>query len=75
MGLGCAIENACVAAPSQGLGTKVTLLPNGSSASPAAILEFEPAAIMPHPHHEAIAVCTENLNADVMVMKSAEQGV
>ena len=55
MGLGCAIENACVAAPSQGLGAKLTLLPNGPSAAPAAILEFEPTPAAPHPHHEAIA--------------------
>jgi hypothetical protein len=55
MGLGCAIENACVAAPSQGPDAKVTLLPNGPGADPAAILAFEPMAAAPHPHHEAIA--------------------
>jgi nitroreductase len=56
MGLGCAIENACVAAPSQGLDGKVTLLPNGSGLDLAAILTFEPIASAPHPHHEAIAL-------------------
>jgi hypothetical protein len=56
MGLGCAIENACVAAPSQGLDPKVTLLPNGPGSDPAALLEFEPMAVAPHPHHEAIAL-------------------
>jgi hypothetical protein len=56
MGLGCAIENACVAAPSQGLAAKVTLLPNGSGSDPAAIVAFEPTIAAPHPHHEAIAL-------------------
>jgi nitroreductase len=56
MGLGCAIENACVAAPSQGLDANVTLLPNGPGADPAAILAFEPMAVAPHPYHEAIAL-------------------
>jgi hypothetical protein len=56
MGLGCAIENACVAASSQGLNARVTLLPNGPGADPAAILAFEPMAGAPHPHHEAIAL-------------------
>ena len=55
MGLGCAIENACVAAPSQGLDAKVTLLP-GPGTDPAAILAFEPMAAAPDPHHEAIAL-------------------
>jgi len=56
MGLGCAIENACVAAPSQGLAARVTLLPNGLGSDPAAIVAFEPTIAAPHPHHEAIAL-------------------
>jgi len=56
MGLGCAIENACVAAPSQGLDAKVTLLPNGPGADHAAVLTFAPRTAAPHPHHEAIAL-------------------
>jgi hypothetical protein len=56
MGLGCALENACVAAPSQGLEAKVSLLPGGPDADTAAIVEFRPAAVANHKHHEAIAL-------------------
>jgi hypothetical protein len=55
MGLGCAIENACVAAPSQGLNARVALLPNGPSAAPAAVLEFESTAAALDRHRGAIA--------------------
>jgi hypothetical protein len=56
MGLGCALENACVAAPSQGLEAKVSLLPNGPDADTAAVVEFRPTVAAPHPHHKAIAL-------------------
>jgi hypothetical protein len=56
MGLGCALENACVAAPSQGLEAKVSLLPNGPDADTAAVVEFKPMVAAPHPHHKAIAL-------------------
>jgi hypothetical protein len=56
MGLGCALENACVAAPSQGLEAKVSLLPNGPDADTAAVIEFKPTATATHKHHNAIAL-------------------
>jgi hypothetical protein len=56
MGLGCAIENACVAAPSQGLNVKVSLLPKGPTDALAATLAFEPTTGSPHRHQEAIAL-------------------
>jgi hypothetical protein len=56
IGLGCALENACVAAPSQGLEATVSLLPSGSDADTAAVVEFKPTVAVPHPHHKAIAL-------------------
>ena len=56
MGLGCALENACVAAPSQGLEARVSLLPNGPDADTAAVVEFKPMGAAPHPQHKAIAL-------------------
>jgi len=56
MGLGCALENACVAAPSLGLEANVSLLPNGQTADTAAIVEFKPTATAIHKHHKMIAL-------------------
>jgi hypothetical protein len=56
IGLGCALENACVAAPSQGLEAKVSLLPDGPDADTAAIVEFKPTVVAMHKHHKAIAL-------------------
>jgi hypothetical protein len=56
MGLGCALENACVAAPSQSLEAKVSLLPNGPDADIAAAIEFKLAVEATHKHHKAIAL-------------------
>jgi hypothetical protein len=56
MGLGCALENACVAAPSLGLEASVSLLPNGPTADTAAIVQFKPAAPSTHKHHKMIAL-------------------
>jgi hypothetical protein len=56
MGLGCALENACVAAPSQGLEAKVSLLPDGPDADTAAAIEFKPTVAATHKHHKAIAL-------------------
>ena len=56
MGLGCALENACVAAPSLGLEASVSLLPNGPTADTAAIVQFKPAAPYIHKHHKMIAL-------------------
>jgi hypothetical protein len=56
MGLGCALENTCVAAPSQGLAAKVSLLPNGPDGDTAAVVEFEPTVAALHRHHQAIAL-------------------
>jgi nitroreductase len=56
MGLGCAIENACVAAPSQGFNVKVSLLPDGAADAVVATLAFELTTASAHPHQEAIAL-------------------
>jgi hypothetical protein len=56
MGLGCALENACVAAPSLGLEANVSLLPNGQAGDTAAIVEFKPTAPTIHKHHKMIAL-------------------
>lgn len=56
IGLGCALENACVAAPSQGLEAKVSLLPKGPDDDTAAVVEFKPIGAATHKHHEAIAL-------------------
>ncbi|KLU21832.1 hypothetical protein EOS_33900 [Caballeronia mineralivorans PML1(12)] len=57
MGLGCAIENACVAAPAQGINPVVRLLPELSAGDDnlAAVIELEPARQAKHPYHDAIA--------------------
>jgi hypothetical protein len=55
MGLGCATENACVAAPSQGMKADAVLLPDASNPAFAAVIRLEPSAISRHPHHDMIA--------------------
>ena len=57
MGLGCAIENACVAAPAQGVNPVVHLLPESSAGNDelAAAIELEPARQARHPYQDAIA--------------------
>src|ERR1700693_2451861 len=47
MGLGCALENACVAAPSLGLEAKGSLLPNGPDADNAAGVDFKTMGVAP----------------------------
>jgi nitroreductase len=56
MGLGCAIENACVASPLQGRVPSVRLLPEPSNGNIAAIIEFQPIETNRHPHYDAIAL-------------------
>ncbi|CAE6850077.1 hypothetical protein R69608_07313 [Paraburkholderia nemoris] len=57
MGLGCAIENACVAAPAQGFNPVVRLLPESPAGNDnlAAAIELRPARQAKHPYHDAIA--------------------
>jgi hypothetical protein len=55
MGLGCATENACVAAPSQGMKADAALVPDASQPALAAVIRLEPSAISRHPHHDMIA--------------------
>jgi hypothetical protein len=55
MGLGCATENACVAAPSQGMKAAAGLLPDASKPSLAAVIRLETSGISRHPHHDMIA--------------------
>jgi len=56
IGLGCAIENACVAAPSQGLKAEVSLLPDASRPDLAAVLKFQAVKPVKDRHHDAIAL-------------------
>jgi hypothetical protein len=63
IGLGCAVENACVAAPSQGLNAKVSLLPDPARPTLAAILDFQTADPVKHPHHDAIGLRHTNRSA------------
>jgi hypothetical protein len=56
MGLGCAIENACVAAPLQGMTPSVRLLPDPNNSNLAAVIEFQPSQTSRHPHYDAIAL-------------------
>jgi hypothetical protein len=56
IGLGCAIENACVAAPSQGLKAEVLLLPDPARPELAAALKFQTDKPAKHRHHDAIGL-------------------
>jgi hypothetical protein len=56
IGLGCALENACVAAPSQSLAANVLFLPNGPNDNTAAVIDFKSMDAANHKHHEAIAL-------------------
>lgn len=56
MGVGCAIENACVAGPAQGINPVVHLLPEPAGNDDlASVIELEPARPARHPHYDAIA--------------------
>jgi nitroreductase len=55
MGLGCAIENACVAAPLQGMAPTVRLLAEPNS-NVVAVIDFQASQADRHPHYEAIAL-------------------
>jgi hypothetical protein len=63
IGLGCAVENACVAASSQGLKAKVSLLPDPARPTLAAILDFQTTDPVKHPHHDAIGLRHTNRSA------------
>lgn len=54
IGLGCAIENASVAAPGQGFSAKVALLPNSSFPDLAATISLQAGAAGPHRQEAAI---------------------
>jgi hypothetical protein len=56
IGLGCAIENASVAAPSQGTNANVALLPDPGKRGLAAAIQLQASTISRHPHHDAIAL-------------------
>jgi len=56
MGLGCAVENACVAAPLQGMSPSVRLLPEPKNGNVAALIELQPTQSNQHPHYDAIAL-------------------
>jgi nitroreductase len=56
MGLGCAVENACVAAPSQGLVASVSLVPDPTRPDLAAVLDLQTAVAARDPHHDAIGL-------------------
>jgi hypothetical protein len=62
VGLGCAIENACVAAPSQGLKPIVSLFPQATDSIFAARIDLQPTAQEIHPHYNAIALRHTNRN-------------
>ena len=55
IGLGCAIENASVAAPSQGLAANVSLRMDAQT-NLAAIINLGPSKTAKHLHHDAIAL-------------------
>jgi hypothetical protein len=62
MSLGCALENACIASPSQGLKPVVSLFPEATDSTLVARIEFRPTAREIHPHYNAIALRHTNRN-------------